>query len=296
VVNAVAARDFIYGNARLLEELVYAAVFEDGSPASVVTAVAAYQNADGGFGHGLEPDKRSPFSQPLDTEIALERLTTVGAVADDAGDMVGRACDFLDAVASPEGAVPVVLPSIAGFPRAVHWAQTDEYEPDLNPTAAIAGYLHALDFEHPWRERATEWCFSTLERDGPPTEAHTIKCVLHLLEHAPDQARVAGLVDPVVAALESCEYYRADPDGTAYGLTPLDYATSPASPWRAWFSDELIEAHLDRLERDQQPDGGWSIAWQPPSEATTCEWRAIKTLHALQILDAYGREVRPPRR
>jgi hypothetical protein len=191
--------------------------------------------------------------------------------------------------------VPVLLPSIAGFPRAAHWAESDEYAPGLNPTASLAGYLHALDIEHPWRERATEWCFATLERDTPPAEAHTIKCVLHLFEHVPDQARVARLVDPLIPALEGCEYYRADADGTAYGLTPLDYATSPASPWRTWFSDDLIDAHLDRLERDQQSDGGWSIAWQPPSAATTCEWRAIKTLHALQVLDAYGRDVRPAR-
>lgn len=286
MVNVTTARDYIYGNARLLEQLVYAAVFEDGSPAAVVAAVAAYQNSDGGFGHGLEPDKRTPFSQPLDTEFALERLVTVGVAAD---AMVRRACDFLDAVASPDGAVPVLLPSIAGFPRAAHWSESHEYQPGLNPTAALAGYLHALDIEHPWRERATEWCFVTLERDPPPTEAHTIKRVLHLFEHAPGQARVARLLDPIVAALEASEFYRADPQASHYGLTPLDFAPSPTSPWNRWFDDDLLDAHLNRLERDQQPDGGWPVAWQPPSEGTTCEWRAIMTLKALQVLAAYGR-------
>ena len=40
----------------------------------MVDAVAAYRNDDGGFGHGLEPDKLAPASQPLDVEVALERL------------------------------------------------------------------------------------------------------------------------------------------------------------------------------------------------------------------------------
>jgi hypothetical protein len=51
----------------------------------------------------------------------------------------------------------------------------------------------------------------------------------------------------------------------------------------------VIEGHLDRLVRDQQPDGGWAITWQPPGTASTLEWRGIETVRALRTLRAYGR-------
>jgi hypothetical protein len=102
----------------LLEHRLYATLFE-GAPASgVVEALRGYQNEDGGFGHGLEPDKRCPASQPLDVQVALETLVAAGT--SDAA-MLQRACDYLAAVGS-DGGVPCVLPSIADYPRADHWA------------------------------------------------------------------------------------------------------------------------------------------------------------------------------
>ena len=51
----------------------------------------------------------------------------------------------------------------------------------------------------------------------------------------------------------------------------------------------MLAAHLDRLERDQQADGGWPITWEPPSEAAVLEWRGVVTLGALRTLVSYGR-------
>jgi hypothetical protein len=58
--------------------------------------------------------------------------------------------------------------------------------------------------------------------------------------------------------------------------------------------DDVLAAHLDRLERDQQPDGGWPITWEPPGDAAVLEWRGIVTLDALRALVSYGR-LSPPR-
>jgi hypothetical protein len=55
------------------------------------------------------------------------------------------------------------------------------------------------------------------------------------------------------------------------------------------FSEEVITAHLDSLQRAQQPDGGWQISWDPPSEASRLEWRGMVTLGALRTLSSYGR-------
>lgn len=72
-------------------------------------------------------------------------------------------------------------------------------------------------------------------------------------------------------------------------MTPLHLAPRPDSPWRALFTEDAIEGHLDRLQRDQQPDGGWPLTWEPPGLASTLEWRGIETLRALRVFVAYGR-------
>ena len=280
-----AARTFIYANGRLLEQRVFAALFEDGAASAVVAALAAYQNADGGFGHGLEPDKRAPASQPLDVAIAFERLVMVGAHAP---DLVTSACDWLETVASASGAVPVLLPSVAGYPRAKHWQPT-EYTPRVNPTAGIAAHAHALGVAHPWVDLATEYCFVEIESGRVPHEAHDLLGLCRLVGSAPDLPRATRAAELIAAALPSASFMKLDSESDAYGVTPLEFAPSPTSLARSWFDDVLLEAHLDNLEREQLEDGGWPISWLPPSEASRCEWRAIRTIQALRVLSAYGR-------
>jgi len=286
--DIAAARNFVYANARLLEQRVFAAWFEGGAVGSVVAAVAAYQNVDGGFGHGLEPDKRAPESQPLDVEIAFERLAMVEAHAP---ELLTAACVWLATIAAPTGAVPIVLPSIAGYPRAEHWDR-NEYEPDLNPTAAIAAHVHALGVTHPWADRATDYSFAEIEAGRAPDEAHSLLGLAKLVEHAPDRQRALDCADRLASALTTARFMNMDPAADSYGLSPLDFAPAPDTVAHSWFDDHTVTAHLDQLESEQCEDGGWPITWQPLSEATRYEWRGIRTLNAVRVLNAYQRTTR----
>ncbi|HEY3239960.1 MAG TPA: hypothetical protein VGL92_10380 [Acidimicrobiia bacterium] len=286
------ARAFLQREGRLLERRLFATLFEGGPSAAVVDVLRGYQNPDGGFGHGLEPDKRCPDSLPIDVEVAFQNLITAGARED---DMVGRACDWLATVAAPDGAVPLSFPVMEPYPRAEHWSEWT-YTPGFNPTAGLAGLLHHMGVDHPWLERATAWCWSALdqavEQGGFPDDAHAMSEVLVFLEHVPDRARAETFVPRVGEWLPKLNWYRADPADPTYGVTPLHLAPTPASLWRRLFTDDVIEGHLDRLLRDQQDDGGWAITWEPPGVASTLEWRGIQTLWALRVLAAY-RGLRP---
>jgi hypothetical protein len=279
-----AGRAFIYREGRLLDQRLFEALFEGGPPQGVLDALGGYRNADGGFGHGLEPDVRCPASQPLDVEVALQTMDAAGAVD---RTMVEAALSFLGTVSSPEGGVAVVLPSIAAYPHAAHWGD-GTFPPGLNPTAGIVGLAAKLGVEHPWIERATAFCWSELEREMPG-DAHTLSEVLIFLEHVPDRSRAEAMIPRVAEQLPSAALFRSDPADESYGLSPLHFAPSPDSRWRDLFADTAIEAHLDRLQAEQQPDGGWPVRWEPPSEASTLEWRGHITLQALRTLYAYGR-------
>lgn len=284
-IDIQAARTFILANARVLERHVHAAQFDGRSAAPVVAALAAYQNPDGGFAHGLEPDTRSPHSQPLDVEAAFERLAAVGARP---SEMTDRACDFL-ATVGPDGGVPLLLPSIDGWPMATHWVDRGDMPPALNPTAGIAGLAHAIGVEHPWLDAATEWCFARLEVGDLPDDAHSYIRIARLLEHAPDRVRADRLAPVVAAAAPASAMFQLDPDPDNYGVTPLHVAPTPGHIARAWFDDAVIDAHLDALAADQQSDGGWPVHWRPPGGAGVWEWRAIVTLDALVTLRASDR-------
>jgi hypothetical protein len=285
---------FLLNQARLLERRLFATCFLGAPAAGVIDALRGYQNDDGGFGHALEPDKRCPASLPIDTETAFQALAAVGTA--DRG-MVMRACDFLAATAAEAGsggAVPAAFPVIESFPRAEHWTEWT-YEPGLNPTAGLVGLLYQLGIDHPWRAQGTRYCWEKLEGGGGVADAHTLSEVLVFLEHVPERDRADGHAAALAGQLATIPMFHLDPDTPGYGLSPLHLAPAASSRWRALFTDAQIGAHLDHLERSQQPDGGWPIAWEPPSEASALEWRGIVTLGALRTLTSYGR-LTPPRR
>jgi hypothetical protein len=278
------ARAFMWAHARLLERRLFEVAFAEGDPAAVGRAVRAYQNADGGLGHAMEPDLRCPDSQPLFAEVGLAALCEAGCRDT---DLASSLCAYLQSAADPSGLVPPIQSTALSAPHAGHWSASAT-TPDLNPTAGICGLLHYQGVTHPWLSQATETCCDLLLRD-PPLEAHTLRSAAWLAEYLPDRAQARRLSDAIASALPGARFFIAQAPVEGYGLTPLHFASHPDSPWRALFRKEQIEGHLDDLLARREADGGWPIAWEPPGPAAMAEWRGRVTLEAVRPLAAYGR-------
>lgn len=279
---------FIYRQARVLERRVFACLYQGAPSEGVIDALRAYRNDDGGFGHGLEPDKRCPASLPIDVETALQAMVTVGECP---RELLRQTCDFLASVAQAAhagGGVPPALPVIEGYPKAEHWSEWT-YLPGLNPTAGLVGLLRTLGVDHPWVSVAAAYCWRQLETEELPAAGHTLSEVLIFLDHNPERERADLVARSVAQLLPTAAQFCWDADSTEYGLTPLHLAPRPESRWRSLFSEAQIESHLERLAQQQQTDGGWPLSWDPPSEASILEWRGMETLRALNTLRAYGR-------
>jgi len=269
--------------ARLLDRRLFAVLFEEGDGAFVLTALAAYQNADGGFGHGLEPDTRTPLSQPLNVEVALQYMVVAGAV--DVA-MVQAACEFLEAVSPASGGAPILLPGFEAHDHAPHWSGYGR-PPELVPNAGIVGLLHRLGVEHPWREAAAEAVWLWL--DGEGLGAHDILDASIFLESVADRTRAEAASQRLAGDLPSAEWFKARPEAEGHGVPRWWFAPTPQSICRRWFDDAVIEADLDHLAAEQQEDGGWPISWNTPGAASVLEWRGIQSVRALRTLRAYGR-------
>lgn len=279
------ARDFLDRNGRLLERRLFGFHFDRVEVVEVVSALAAYQNADGGFGWGLEPDKRTPASQPVDMQIALETLAEIGALG---GPMAVRACDWLETVTMEEGGVPFSLESANGWPHMPWWTVETPQPADINPTAAILGCLLQAGVSHPWMARATAFCWREVET-SQTTKFHDLMPMIAFLEAVRDRPRAERALERLGARIVGQGLVEMDPNAGGYVKKPLDWAPRPDSFCRRLFDDAAIEAHLAALAGRQQDDGGWPINWDALSPGVELEWRGWMTVRALLTLKAYGK-------
>jgi hypothetical protein len=289
-----AAETFIWKTARLIDRHRYSCLFNGAGPEPVVTALRPYQNPDGGFAHGLEPDGLGRVSQPIQVSTALHVLDEAGQFHD---PMVMQAVNYLPSVTAPNGGVPAVLPT--GEDDLSAPFVVGGTEGALLPTATIAGLLHKHRVEHPWLVRATDFCWQaiTAMADTHPYEAE--HCLV-FLEHVPDRDRAAREAERLGRLVREQRLVALDLDAPGdarvapgYGPgeyhTPLDYASSPTSPARRWFSDEEVAHDLDRLAAAQEDDGGWNFIWRQWNPATTLASRGAVSVRALTMLRANGR-------
>lgn len=280
-IDRPAAENFIWSAARLLDRHRYAMLFANGPSEAVVEALRGYRNSNGGFGHALEPDLRCPASQPAPTLYALEILNEARAAE---GELARGARRWIAQIAEPDGGIPSVLAGFEGYPHAP-WFQA---EPGSMLTLALAATLHAGGVtDDAWLERATGWCWHSIERAEQP-RGYWLKFALSFLDAVPDEQRaraaIASLAPRVGASAVS-------PVGGVEGeaLRALDLSPLPRSRSRELLGEERIEAHLDAVESEQQEDGGWMFDWRAWSPAQTNDWRGNVTLRALIWLRENGR-------
>jgi hypothetical protein len=280
-----AAVRFLAGNARVLDRRRFERLFSGGDARPVRDAIAAFRNSDGGFGQALEPDGRTPATQPAAIALALSTLDEAD-VWDE--ELVLGACGWLEANAPAEGGASFVEPTVEGWPHAPWWQAEEGRPASLLTTGQIAGTLHARRVEHPWLERATDLLWRRIDELDDPGP-YGFRGALKFLEHVPDRSRAEQALERVGRLLFDRHVVALDPHAEGEVHTPLDFAPHPHSIARRLFDRATIDAHLDRLAGGQADDGGWTFNWLAWSSVAATEWRGSITVDALCTLRANGR-------
>lgn len=270
------AQDYVWATARVLEQHRFAFLFAGGDAAPVATALEPYKTADGGYGFALEPDGRGPTSQPPHIWTALEALSEIGR-------RDPRLDGHLDAIAAPDGGVPLALPSLEPYARAPWWG----IEPGGSLIATALIYAHGAG-SPAWRERAEAFCWDTIGAIET-THPYEAEAAITFLDVAPDRARAEREAERIGALARDLIGTRPESYSAGEIHHPHDFAKRPDSLARRWFSDAEIEASLDHLEAQQRDDGGWPVAWAIWTPAIEIEWSGLVTIAALKILRAYAR-------
>jgi hypothetical protein len=295
------AREFLKHDARPLDRALFAYRFEQASPALAVAELARFQNDDGGCGHALEPDLRTPSSSALATGLALRILGEINCP--EAAPLIRGAVRFLDATLDRAARVWRVVPlDTNSFPHAPWWHDEDGKLARtfdgfrIIPRAEILGAFYRLQITADWLDEATEKTVKYIEEikvlgSGGGDD---LVYALYLAETKELPAHYKErLLERIRRAVPSA--VTRDPQKwSSYSIPPLKVALTPQAVLFDLVSQDL-QRYLDYLIDHQSPEGTWDPVWTwgkayPDEwELAKREWRGQLTLDTLTALKAFGR-------
>lgn len=274
------AKAWIENNARPLEKARMHYHFDGADESEILKELLKFQNADGGFGHALEPDLRTPDSSILATTLAYQIQNVPSANRYllgnyDKNDKTWR----------------IIPPFAEDSPHAPWWNQTgrEDYFSGfhLNPTAEILGCISEFDSE--LGERVLFELKSLNE-----IEMHDFLCCKRLSEskNVPENFR-QNLIIELRRLIDTCLVADSS-KWSEYGLRPLQIADSPDSIYFKKIQS-LVDENLDYEISTQDESGAWLPMWtwqgKFPNEWEEAknEWSGILTLEKLLILKRFSR-------
>jgi hypothetical protein len=279
-MNLDAFKQKIYDQGRDLEVAIFNTLFEKDEKEMVAYALSIYQNKDGGFGHGLEPDSTNPNSSPFQTSVALEILVDVGFrdinLDEYTKDMVNRAFKYLIKTIDND-LWPLTIASNNDFPCAVWWMHDPNKTQSINPTGSIlastillankntSGYKSALSL-------ATKHIVSYL--NTPCNEKHDL-AVLARLYHAlkeeePEFEWLAQFKDKLFTDIQRS----IDPIDAweGYATMPFDY---PIDEDNYGIHLDVLKASVVYLNKTLKTNY-WEPSWQWYKDEDSFEIQSIK--------------------
>ncbi|MGP4060277.1 hypothetical protein [Halobacillus sp. H74] len=290
-------------NARPLEAARWEYLFQEGEEDRVLDILAAFQNEDGGFGHGIEPDFWLPASSPMATWAAGQVLNEIGA--DSQEKIVQSMKEYLLETYEPEsGMWPSVLPETNHYPHAPwwHWKEGVQDNWMFNPGAELAGYLIKWSIEGSEAEK-TGWSSvgkaAARLMETETMDSHEICNYQQLLKLLKPDAftqytsySYSELQDKINELAENCIEKDTAKWGSGYQTLPLDIIDHPGHPLAGKYK-HLIEQNLNYYEGQLNADGIWEISWNwgDASDAFMVSqqyWKGVLAVDRYQLFQAFG--------
>ncbi|TNF08721.1 MAG: hypothetical protein EP317_02550, partial [Bacillota bacterium] len=179
ILNDFKKNIFTYG--RELEKSLYLYYFEEGKVDDVIRELEYYQNEDGGFAHGLEPDFINPHSSPIQTWTAITIFRQISIDSDH--PIVRKTMNYLDSSFNKElKRWPNTIPTNNDYPHAPWW--TYQIDHSFNPSISLASYIlmHAkpTDSVYQYAKEVIYDGILYLETKKDQIEVHELRCFIDM--------------------------------------------------------------------------------------------------------------------
>lgn len=296
-------KGWMYRNARPIDITRWKYHFENGSKEDVLTALSAYQNPDGGFGHALEADCWNPNSSPAQTLRAAEILYEL-EIEDKDNSIVKNILNYLDSKKGfRDGYWLAEIPTNNEYPHAKWWTYRENViaEWGYNPTICLVGFiLYFADKDTELYKSAFEIAKKAvglfLQKENPE-DADKLLCFIRFSEYC----KKAGIADAfpkdeMISCLKKKVKSLITKDKKtwkyAYVCRPSQFMITPDS---IFYPDnkELSDYETEFIIKTMSPDGTWRINWSwdyymEEWSISKNWWKANQILINLRYLKGYG--------
>lgn len=294
------ASQIIKESARPLEKLIYQDYFHQPCQEEIVSELKKYQNNDGGFGHGIEPDFRLPLSSPMASSVAFHHLMKYD-LNDESIGVIKSGIKYFENAFIPEcNGWFVLSKEVNDYPHAPWWHFNEKEGMTVidknwgNPSAEIIGYLYKYrDFVSNLNiEELLNFALDYWNNKSKFASENEIYCYISLYNIIPDQYSKM-LESKISEGIQQHICKEVADWKDKYVPKPLDFVTDPESN-RFGISDELIEKNLDLWvdilteNKKLEPTWAWNDYKDEWKKARN-EWTGLLTLNALICLNKFGR-------
>lgn len=290
---------FMNTEARQLEKSLFNFYFNEGSEDDILDSLEVYQNTDGGFGRGLEPDFTLNESSPMATSIGLRHLSKIDN-STKAKDMISKAIGYLESTFDSNRNGWFSVPQkVNDYPHAPWWEFKEYMNMTVidnswgNPTAELIGYLYRyrmylknIDIEF-LLNFAINYFNNLKEFDSE----HEIFCFVRMYNTIDDvyASKIESTLHVAINKLINVD----QSDWTNYVPTPLNFIEIDS---RNYFGieDKYIENNLDYLITSIHENGMIVPTWEwgdylDAWKEAKKQWTGILTLDAMLMLSKFNR-------
>jgi hypothetical protein len=267
------ARSFFKANGRDIDKARFEFHFGDLPQEELLSVLARYQNPDGGFGNGLEPDISAPESNPFAIDLALQ--ICIHADVTPEHELLQRTVAYLEREQSEEGEWRFT-PEVYTRPMAP-WFQGWVW-PNLNPACPIAGHLQELGLGS---ERLHDRVAALFERLANPLdlvsdEFYNIGKYAYYFTPQGDSTQREFFLSGVLWWLIRQHAGGKLADNGHF----FEYVRDPSTYTGMRIPSPILNSRLDALAAEQADDGGWPTPYDP-------HWRGWATVQNLLVLEAF---------
>lgn len=286
--------DWLYRHGRPIDVARYEFLFLGKNRELLEKTLSSYQNSDGGFAHGLEPDFKNPNSTALQCWMAFTVIDELKLDVND--DIVVNLLDYLvNKAPKKEGMFLSTIPSNNDYPHAQWWSYQEGAEVwGYNPTIAIAGFI----YKYAWiNENYIKFSRELIQRaiddfNAKPTdEMHEIRAFLDMINYVKDLKDFNDsdkFLKKILQRIEANIEKNSELWFTTYCVRPLQFFDVPNTFAYDLYRD-LAKKEAMMILDSRNTSGIWEITWQwseYPEDRVIAkrEWQSSMAIGYLKIL------------
>ncbi|MDD3129013.1 MAG: hypothetical protein PHW21_01475 [Candidatus Izemoplasmatales bacterium] len=291
------AISWLYRHGRPIDVARYEYLFLSRDKDTCINALISYQNEDGGFGHGLEPDSQNPFSSPVTTWMAFEIMEELEL--DNSSEIVKNTLRYLTEDAPmKDGFYLSTIPTNNNYPHAAWWTYSSEGSVwGYNPTAAIIGFIYKYAMNKKQKNTASEMIQKAIHSfiQKPSDNMHEIRCFIDMVNFIDDDLSKFNENQKFSEILLKQIDHNLEKDSSlwfkTYCVRPLQFFDRPFGFGFDKFQN-LAELEANMILDSLNKDGIWDVTWNwenyKEEEAIAMrDWKSSLIIGYLKILKAY---------